>query len=766
MLSIARVAGFMRILNRVCIVLVVAHLVGAPILFASPRDRYRNRDYREYQPQDSKKQAVLHYLKNELSLKPEALSEFHLTLELQERLKRISPTQHEDRAWQEETLKKYFSPSSQAAIGEIIRTMARTEYNNAVLLGEGGAGKSHSLTQLVSVLSFGVVPDFLTPEFEIKDNPDALKIVREAIIGKTDVVLINNHLLSQDPTEKGQAFSSEPMRMRKILHDLFDAARAQFENGGNRVEFIIDEIQDMPDLIKDSLKKILDKSGFHDPNDPHLRVNDRGFSLLVATTPSEFRAFFKGNAPAERRLRKIYQKEPSEAEAFRIVRNKADVEWTNLYGMLLTDDAIKYIIRNRKLLANPPQAMPGIVLTSANDLFLHPNDYIDSGVQIDTKAAKRYLMKQSGLTDLWFEGPKGEPPMWDLAARVKKRVIGQDEVVDKIAERIKTWARLGFGSDVPVFFLGGPSGSGKDTLVKAFSQELFGHTSEHMTWGIGGAKDFKLESIFEGPPVGNHSDRELPRLAKAIDSGPRSSLIVLNEVKDTPTEQIEKLKLPLEQAMISPAGTDSRPRILLFPIFLLGQWGEEIFEGMSDEQIAERYKKMTQAQIERPFLEGKGNSVGAVPVAIMGRAKRTGGVYMLMPVAKRHYPKIVNLYTDSMSEKLLVNQAIKLSVRPELHEYVSLVATKLGEGTRALEAITIDFSEGAISKAIDQGLALHNTEIELSVRPAQQWNEAEIIVKSGERQWLFKASELYRGKSMCENLLTQQALPDAIKPVN
>lgn len=760
MLSVVSVAGLMRFSNRVVNVLVVAlYLLGASSLFASSKAK-------DQKSVEAQKNAVLHYLKNELNIKTDAVAEFHLTLEMQERLERISPLQYEDPAWQRETLEKYFSPSSQAAVGEIIRTMARTEYNNSALLGEGGVGKSFMLNQLVATLSFGVVPEFLRPEFEVADNPDALRVVREALIGKTDVVLINNHLLTQDPTEKGQAFSSEPMRIRKVLYDLFDAARVQFESGGNRVLFVIDEVQEMPELIKDALKKILDKSGFHDPKDPQLRVNDRGFSLLIATTPSEFRAFFKGNAPAERRLRKVYQKEPSEAEAFRIVRNKADVEWTNLYGMLLSDDAIKYIIRNRKLLANPPQAMPGIVLTSANDLFLHPNEYIEGGVEIDVKSAKRYVMRQAGLTDLWFEGPNGEPPMWDLARRVKKRVVGQDEVVDRIAERIKTWARLGFGSDVPVFILGGPSGSGKDTLVKAFSIELFGHTSEHMTWGLGGAKDFKLESIFEGPPLGNHNDNKPPKLAEAIDTGPRNSFIVLNEVKDTPTDQIEKLKLPLEKALITPAGTDSRSRILMFPLFLLGQWGEEIFEGMNDKQIAELYKNMSQSDVERPFLEGKGNGVGAIPPAIMGRAKRTGGVYMLMPVAKDKYPEIVGHYTGSLAEKLLINQAIKLTVSPELHKYVSLLAVKLGEGTRALEAITMDLTEGAISKAIDLGLSLHGAEVELSVRAARQWEQAEIIVKSGERRWTFKASELYRGKTLCEKLMTEQNLPDSVKPAN
>lgn len=743
----------------------VVVLLGA-LTLACPQSRAGSKNDNTLRNESaSKRTAVRNYLANELKVEPDQLAEYDLTLELEGRLERISPSKAHDPLWIKETLSKYFAENSRSALGEILRTMGRTEYNNTAALGPAGTGKSFMLDQIVAALSFGVVPDMLKGELELPGNPDAFKVIRDAFIGKVNVVVVNNHLLSQDPTEKGQAFSSEPMRMRKILTDLFNAANEQFWAGGRRTLFVFDEIQEMPELLKDSLKKILDKSGFHDPNDPMLRVKDRGYSMLLMTTPEEYQAFFKGNAPAERRAKKVFLKEPTEAEAFKIVRNKANVEWTNLYGLTISDEAIRYIIRNRKLLANPPQAMPGVVLTSANDLFLSPSEYIEGALELDVKAAKQYIMKQAGLTELWFEGPNGEPPMWDLAERVKKRVIGQDEVVDKIAERIKAWARLGFGSDVPVFVLGGPSGSGKDTLVKAFSIELFGHTSEHMTWGVGGAKDFKMESIFEGPPLGNHSDDKLPLLAEAMKRGPHNGFIVINEVKDTPTDQIEKLKLPLEKAMISPAGKDSRPRMLLFPMFMLGQWGEEIFDGMSDEKIAETYARMSQVDIERPFLAGKGNGVGGIPVAIMGRAKRTGGVYMLMPVPKRVYPKIVELYVKSMTEKLATNQSLKLTTSPELREYVALVAAKLGEGTRALEAITIDFTEGVISKAADQGLSIYGSDVSVTVEPAADWAQAKIVVRSGDREWKFAASEAYRGKSLCELLLTE-ALPTLPKTDN
>ena len=708
--------------------------------------------------QKSTNYAVRNFL--EEALKIENASEFDLTLEMQERLKAISERADLTPELIKETLEKYFSPHSREALGKIFRTLGRTEYNNSAVLGQAGTGKSFLTDQIVAFLSFGVVPDFLKREVGLSGSGKMYEKLREAYLGQVDVIIVNTDLLSKNTSKKGEPHDDVPTRMQKIVNGLFAAAQTQFRAGGRRTIFLFDEVATLPATIKESLKKPLDKSGFHDPKDPFYAQKDNGFSAILMTTPNEWDLMVDGDSAVERRAKAIHLTEPSEEQAFRIVRNKADAEWQKLYGINISDQAIWAMIKTRKLLSNPPLAMPASVLAGTNDLFLNAVDYLpEHSNELSPEAVKKFIMQAAGLTDIWFEGPNGEPPMHDLAERVKELVFGQDELVDKIADRIKSWARYSFGTDIPVFIIGGPPGSGKDTIVRAFSTILFGHTSDHLTWGVGGAQGFKIDAILEGPPLGNHSDNKKPLFTAAIQEGPRSGFLVLNEVKDAPSDQIEKLKLPLERGWLRAMGRDSRMRLILYPVFLLGQWGEEQFVGLSDREIKRLMTGMSQKEIEAAVLKGKPDGTGAVPDAVADRARKAGGIYQAAPLAKQHYGKVVEkLHVKKMTVDFGANQNITLSVSRKTIRFIALVKTKMDLHTRELEALTRDFIQTAMSRAVDQGLGLYGLEVSIDVEfPAKGWKKAQIVVRAGKREWRFNAEDLYHSQAgFCEAVLTKR----------
>lgn len=650
-----------------------------------------------------------------------------------------------------------FSQNSAKALGAIFAALGRTEYNNVLATGPAGSGKTFLLDQITLLFSEGIYPDSLKPLLGIHGDSSRFQANRDAFLGHTDVVLVNLELLAQDNTKKGQAANKEETRMQRVLGELFDAAKREFNRtdaGGRRIGrrtlFVFDEVATLPKLVQEALKKILDPTGFHDPNDPAASAKDPGYAVLAMTTPDEARQMINGDAAVERRYVRVELAEPAEAEAFRIVRAKTDLEWTPLYGFQVSDEAIRFLIRMRKFLDTPPLAMPGSVLKGMNDLILAqlPNPSADG--EITLKDAQRFLMEKAGLSEIWFEGPNGEPPFHDFADQVKKLVAGHDEVIEKIAARLKAWARLGFGGDVPVFFLGGVSGSGKDTLIKAINQTLFGHDGRHLIFSLGGKRGHAIDALFEGPPLGNHVGNKPPLVVEAMKNGKSTGLLVLNEGKDALTEELDRLKVLIERGTIRPQGEDPREIPLRYPIFILGQWGEELFEGKTDDEVREILGGLSQAQIEQAFLAGKNAElgIGGVSRAMLDRAKKTGGVFLFGPVPTALFPKIVRIALGKVVERIKVSNNMDVSVSDAIVDFVAKVAAETGAGPRALEAVLSDFTETAISEAQDQGLPLRDAAVAVDFEPGAPHR---IVVKSGGREWKLEAHRLLRTKiSGCE----------------
>ncbi len=704
------------------------------------------------------------FLKNDLGI--EELSEYALLHEFKARAAEINPQEIEKTIL--DLGQRAFSTTSAKTIGQIFRALGRTEYSNAIVLGEAGVGKSFLIQQLVALYSLGILPEFLKPEV---GDGKSFQILREAFLGKTDIYLVNLDLLSKDHTKPGQPWATEEVRMRTNITALFNAAKREFKkkdsagNGiGRRSIFIIDEAATLPDLVQVTLKKILDQTGFKNPNDPILSTKDSGFNVIALTTPNEYREMVKGDSAVERRYSKVLIQEVSEAEALQIVKNKS-VEWSDLYGLKIEDEAIKTIIRMRRLLQSPPLAMPDSVLKATNDLFLwRDKTHAASTGQISAQDARVYLIESLGLTESWFEGPNGEPPFFDLAEKVKKRLVMHDEpelnhTDDSIIFRIQTWGRLGFGRDVPVFFVGGPTASGKDTLFEAINYVLFGNSGKHLMFSLATTEGFGINAIIEGPPLGNHSDGSHPLLVQQLESGRGRGMIAFNEGKDAASEELEKLKVFIEAGEITPRGRDSRVRPLHFPIFVMGQWGEEAFQNedgslKSDEEIKEIVAKMTQAQIEAYFLDGGKPGKGKVSRALLDRAKSTGGVYIKTPVAKKDLPRIVEMKKQIIVENLQLGSNIVLKLDANVLELIAKQVEMAGEGPRGLKATAVDFTEGALNEAINQGMPMRDQQVTIKVDEKSKGQFLVVTNQEG-KKWKVAVSKIRRIKLLggCSDLL-------------
>ena len=269
-----------------------------------------------------------------------------------------------------------FSEQSKTNLTKLILSLGKDTYNNAMIIGSGGVGKTFLSNQAIATLSFGIVPEFLESDLGYdSDNTPFLSQLREHYIGNTQFVLIDDDLLSRDNTRQGQAFAKAEVRMRSLLIDLFKAAEEDFRKTGVRTVYLLEEVAELPPQVQPTLKKLLDPSGFKgNSNDPMDRGSEIGVSVWGVTTPGEYRAMVVSDSAVDRRYERVLILEPNEQKALEILQKKRD-KWFDRYHLYLDDDVLSYIISMRKFFSNPPLAMPDSILkifSRSSDLGISP----------------------------------------------------------------------------------------------------------------------------------------------------------------------------------------------------------------------------------------------------------------------------------------------------------------------------------------------------------------------------------------------------------
>jgi ATP-dependent Clp protease ATP-binding subunit ClpA len=324
----------------------------------------------------------------------------------------------------------------------------------------------------------------------------------------------------------------------------------------------------------------------------------------------------------------------------------------------------------------------------------------------------KFLIHTTKLpVETWISSDPSKPPLWDLADRVKKLVIGHDREVERIAMRIRTSLINGF-SEVPFFIIMGPTGSGKDTLIKAFNHVLFGHDGRHLNFDIGGLMSKSLSKIIHG------TEDRLPLLVDRMNSGKPYGIIGLNEAKDAESQGFNSLKVLIEDRVVRPIGKDSRERHLgLYPVFILGQYGEEMLEGKTEKEIDKIVDNLTEEHLIEILIEGAGSQFGQMPESLIKRAIRSGGIHFLKPVKHKHFKEIARINLNRMIDRLAKKSKIMVNVDDSILGFVSDTAILNKKDPRGLDGLLMNFVEVAISEATYKGpIPQRNVEINLSYR--------------------------------------------------
>ncbi|MBE0492186.1 MAG: ATP-dependent Clp protease ATP-binding subunit ClpA [Sulfurospirillum sp.] len=371
-------------------------------------------------------------------------------------------------------------------VQRLMQILCRRKKNNPILVGEAGVGK----TAIVEGLALKIAAE-QTPE-----------ILKNAKLYALDIGSLISGAKYRGDFEK---------RLKEILNEL--------KKQKNAILFI-DEIHNIVGAGATSGGS-MDLSNLLKPS-----LASGELKCIGATTYSEFRNFFDKDKALSRRFSKLDISEPSVDDAYKI-----------LLGLKSHYEEHHQVIYPVKVLKSSVELAKKYI----NDKFL-PDSAIDL---IDEVGASFHLQKRKRKTVSIHDienilasianipnrtvSSDESTMMRGLEERLKAKVFGQDEAIDKLVKAIKR-SRAGLSnptSPVGSFLFLGPTGVGKTEVAKQLANELGVHferydMSEYM--------EKHTVSRLIGAPPGYVGYEEGGQLTEAIRKHPYS-LLLLDEIE-------------------------------------------------------------------------------------------------------------------------------------------------------------------------------------------------------------------------------------------
>ncbi len=274
----------------------------------------------------------------------------------------------------------------------------------------------------------------------------------------------------------------------------------------------------------------------------------------------------------------------------------------------------------------------------------------------------------------------------NLSSILHKRVIGQDEAVQKVCDAILR-SRAGIkdpGKPIGSFLFLGPTGVGKTELAKALAQALF--DDEHNMIRIDMSEYMEKHSVSRliGAPPGYIGYDEGGQLTEAVRRRPYS-VVLFDEIEKAHPDVFNVLLQVLDDGRI----TDSRGRTVDFKntiIILTSNLGSDaILDGISDGEITEQARETVNMLLRSSFRP-----------EFLNRIDET---VFYKPLSKEDISSIIELLIASLRERLEDKQ-LRLEITPEAKAFIADEGYDPVYGARPLKRFIQSRVETAVAKLI------------------------------------------------------------------
>ncbi len=573
-------------------------------------------------------------------------------------------------------------------IQEVIEILSRRKKNNPVLIGPAGVGKTAIVEGLAQKIAAGDVPDKMKDKHIIAIN------INDMVAGSS--------------------------------------LRGSFEE---RLKKVIDEAKKNPNIILfiDELHNIVGAGSTDSENNngdaanilkPALASGD--LNLIGATTTSEYRRI-ENDAALARRFQPVQVPEPSAEVTVKILEGLKDkyesfhhvkyndsalklaVELSQRYiqGRYLPDKAIDLMDeagakkgldtipsdeatlkkRIKKLESEKEAAVKKEDYSRANELKKQVEDLRDKANHVDDAATPHVTDEDIyALIEAKTKIPMSElhasagQKNLDLAEKLKKVVIDQDNAVDVITDAIAR-KQVFKDNDRPTgtFLLTGPTGVGKTELAKQLAIQLFGGENHLIRLDMSEYQDQMAVNKLIGSAPGYVGYGEGGQLTEKVRHQPYS-LILFDEIEKANPQVFNALLQIMDDGRL----TDAQGRTVSFKDTILIMTSNA---GYSDQLLKDgkvdhdKLIKALEAYFRPEFLN------------------RLDAIVPFNSLTKDDMNKIIDIYLNKMAH-VLAKKGVKAEVSDEVKAYLAAKGYDKKFGARPLRRVVEQDLETPIAKLL------------------------------------------------------------------
>ena len=611
----------------------------------------------------------------------------------------------------------------------MIQILSRRTKNNPCLIGEPGVGKTAVIEGLAQLIASGDVPD--------------------TIRGKRVVILDLSGMVA------GSKYRGEfEERIKNVINEVTEA-----END----LLVIDEIHTI--IGAGGAEGALDASNILKPSLARGEIQ-----LIGATTLEEYRKYIEKDAALERRFQPVTVEEPTEDEAFQILKGLRP-KYEEHHHVTITDAALKAAVRLSARYINDrflPDKAIDVVDEAASKtrltVYVEPKgiktleeeikklekekeDAIrDEAYELAGEIKKKQVSKREKIRKLkekwesekesreltvdendiadvisgWTKIPvsklaEGETErLLKLESILHERVVGQDEAVVAVAKAIRR-GRVGLKDPkrpIGSFLFLGPTGVGKTELCKALAEAMFGTENALIRVDMSEYMEKHSVSKMIGSPPGYVGYEGGGQLSEKVRRNPYS-VILFDEVEKAHPDVFNILLQVLDDGHI----TDSQGHKIDFKntvIIMTSNAGAENiiapkqlgFMSQDDEKV--RYQRMKTGVMDEVKRMFKPEFLNRIDDTIV-----------FHPLTKDHMKEIVTILLNVLAKRTKNQMSIRLNAGDDVKEYLVEKGYDEKYGARPLKRTIQNLIEDKLAELVLEGKVREGDSVKITCKDGE-----------------------------------------------
>jgi ATP-dependent Clp protease ATP-binding subunit ClpB len=359
----------------------------------------------------------------------------------------------------------------------------------------------------------------------------------------------------------------------------------------------------------------------------------------------------------------------------------------------------------------------------------------------DEKASGSQLVKEevdsediAGVISAWTGVPvtkmlqSDKEKLLHLEAELHKRVIGQDEAIESIADAVRR-SRAGL-QDVkrPIgsFIFLGTTGVGKTELAKALAEVLFNNENAMTRIDMSEYQEKHSVSRLIGAPPGYIGYEEGGQLTEAVRRKPYS-VVLLDEIEKAHPDTFNILLQVLDDGRL----TDNKGRMVNFKNTII-----IMTSNIGSHLIQENFEKITDTNREEVIAKTKTELFEVLKKTIRPEfLNRIDEVIMFEPLSRHYMNDIVRIQLQSVI-KSLAAQDVKMAATEEAIDWIAQLGFDpqfgarpvkrviqrqvLNELSKQLLADSIQKDKEIVMDMFDNKLVFRNKTEQVDVEPAKK----------------------------------------------